>query len=133
VMFVDATRAVAGGQDAPPGVDLAEVVERHVARFRGDVLVARGVSLAASFDGPARAIRCAEAIVAECDGAGVPCRAGLHTGECELHDGRLRGLAVEMAAEILARATPGEVLVSRTVADLVAGASIGFAARGSHT
>ena len=133
VMFVDATRSVAGGQDAPPGVDLAEVVQRHVARFRGDVLVARGVSLAASFDGPARAIRCAEAIVAECDGSGVPCRAGLHTGECELHDGRLRGVAVEMAAEILARATPGEVLVSRTVADLVAGASIGFADRGSHT
>jgi pimeloyl-ACP methyl ester carboxylesterase len=132
VMFVDASGAVAAGQDAPPGVGLAEVVERHVARFRGDVLVARGVSLAASFDGPARAIRCAEAIVAECDASGVPCRAGLHTGECEPHDGQLRGVAVETAAEILAHATPGEVLVSRTVADLVAGARIGFADRGSH-
>ena len=59
-------------------------------------------------------------------------RAGLHTGECEPHDGELRGVAVDMAAEILARAAPGEVLVSRTVADLVAGARIGFVDRGSH-
>jgi class 3 adenylate cyclase len=133
VMFVDTPQAVAGGQDAAARVGLAEVVGRHVARFRGDVLGARGDSLGASFDGPARAIRCAEAIVAECDGAGVPCRAGLHTGECEGHEGELRGVALDMAAEILACATPGEVLVSRTVADLVAGARIGFADRGSHT
>ena len=108
------------------------MVRRHVARFRGDMLAARGDSLGASFDGPARAIRCAEAIVAECDASGVRCRAGLHTGECEPHDGELRGVAVDVAAEILARAAPGEVLVSRTVADLVAGARIGFADRGSH-
>ena len=109
---------------------LAEVVRSHVARFRGDMLAARGDSLGASFDGPARAIRCAEAIVAESDGR--ECRAGLHTGECELHDAELRGVAVDVAAEILARASPGEVLVSRTVADLVAGARIAFADRGSH-
>jgi pimeloyl-ACP methyl ester carboxylesterase len=131
VMFVDAPHAVAGGQDAPPRERLAEVVRRHVARSRGDML-GRGDSLGASFDGPARAIRSAEAIVAECDASGVGCRAGLHTGECESHDGELRGVAVDMAAEILTRATPGEVLVSRTVADLVAGAGIGFADRGSH-
>ena len=89
-------------------------------------------ALGASFDGPARAIRCAEAIVAEGDATGTRCRAALHTGECELHDGELRGVAVDMAAEILTRAAPGEVLVSRTVADLVAGAKIGFVDRGSH-
>jgi pimeloyl-ACP methyl ester carboxylesterase len=110
-----------------------EVVRSQVARFRGDLLAARGNSLGASFDGPARAIRCAEAIVTERDASGVGCRAGLHTGECEPHDGDLRGVAVDMAAEILARAAPGEVLVSRTVADLVAGAKIDFADRGSHT
>jgi pimeloyl-ACP methyl ester carboxylesterase len=118
VMFVDAPH---------------EVVRSQVARFRGDMLAARGDSLGASFDGPARAIRCAEAIVAERDTSGVGGRAGLHTGECEPHDGELSGVAVDMAAEILARASPGEVLVSRTVADLVAGAKIDFADRGSHT
>jgi pimeloyl-ACP methyl ester carboxylesterase len=132
VMFVDVPHAVAGLHDASTRERLGEVVPRHVARFRGDMLAARGVSLGASFDGPARAIRCAEAIVAELDGSGLPCRAGLHTGECEPHDGEVRGIAVEMAAEILARASPGEVLVSRTVADLVAGARIGFADRGDH-
>jgi pimeloyl-ACP methyl ester carboxylesterase len=121
VMFVDAPHAV------------AEVVRSHVARFRGDILATRGDSLGASFDGPARAIHCAEAIVAESERSGIPCRAGLHTGECESHERELRGVAVEIAVEILARAAPGEVLVSRTVADLVAGARIGFADRGSHT
>ncbi len=119
--------------DAPARDRLAEVVRSSVARFRGDMLATRGDGLAASFDGPARAIRCAEAIVAESAGPGTRCRAGLHTGECELHDGELRGVAVDVAAEILARASPGEVLVSRTVADLVAGARIAFADRGSHT
>jgi pimeloyl-ACP methyl ester carboxylesterase/class 3 adenylate cyclase len=133
VMFVDALEPVAGGQDAAARMGLAEVVRRHVARFRGDALGARDHSFGASFDGPARAIRCAEAIVAECDGSGVPCRAGLHTGECEGHAGQLRGVALDVAAEILGCAMPGEVLVSRTVADLVAGARIGFADRGSHT
>jgi pimeloyl-ACP methyl ester carboxylesterase len=110
--------------DAPAKANLAEVVGSHVARFRGEMLEGLG----ASFDGPARAIRCAEAIVAD----GDRCRAGLHTGECELRDGELRGVAVDTAREILARASPGEVLVSRTVADLVAGAGIGFVDRGNH-
>jgi pimeloyl-ACP methyl ester carboxylesterase len=110
--------------DAPAKANVAEVVGSHVARFRGEMLEGLG----ASFDGPARAIRCAEAIVAD----GDRCRAGLHTGECELRDGELRGVAVDTAREILARASPGEVLVSRTVADLVAGAGIGFVDRGNH-
>jgi pimeloyl-ACP methyl ester carboxylesterase len=117
VMFVDA---------------LEEIARSQIARFRGQALPARGDSLGASFDGPARAIRCAEAIVAESETTGIPCRAALHTGECELHGGELRGVAVDVAAEILARAAPGEVVVSRTVADLVAGAGIGFVDRGSH-
>jgi pimeloyl-ACP methyl ester carboxylesterase len=132
VMFVDVPHAVGGVQDAPARERLTEVIRRHVARSRGDMLGPRGERVGASFDGPARAIRCAEAIVAECDASRVRCRAGLHTGECEPHDGDLRGVAVDMAAEILARAAPGEVLVSRTVADLVAGARINFADRGSH-
>ena len=127
VMFVDAPYA--GGEAVPARERLAEAVRSQVARFRGQMLATRGDSVGASFDGPARAIRCAEAIVAESDGR---CRAGLHTGECEPHDSELRGIAVEMAAVILARAAVGEVLVSRTVADLVAGAKIVFADRGSH-
>ena len=79
--------------DAPHAVEVAAVrsgsprSSQPVARFRGDMLAARGDSLGASFDGPARAIRCAEAIVAESDRSGARCRAGIHTGECELHDG----------------------------------------------
>jgi pimeloyl-ACP methyl ester carboxylesterase len=133
VMFVDAPHAVAGALDASARERLAETVRSHVAHFRGEMLAARGTTLGASFDGPARAIRCAEAIVAESDRSAVRCRAGLHTGECELHGGELRGVAVDMAAEILSHASPGEVLVSRTVADLVAGARIAFVDRGSHT
>jgi pimeloyl-ACP methyl ester carboxylesterase len=129
VMFVDAPYPVAGREAMPAGNRLVEAVRSQVARFRGEMLAARGDSVGASFDGPARAIRCAEAIVAESNGE---CRAGLHTGECEAHDTELRGIAVEMATEILARASAGEVLVSRTVADLVAGAKITFADRGSH-
>ncbi|MDA0160895.1 alpha/beta fold hydrolase [Solirubrobacter ginsenosidimutans] len=110
-----------------------EVVRSNVARFRGAMLAARGDSLGASFDGPARAIRCAEAIVAESTACGVAGRAGLHTGECEPHGSEFAGVAVDVAAEILARASAGEVLVSRTVADLVAGANIAFADRGSHS
>jgi pimeloyl-ACP methyl ester carboxylesterase len=132
LLFVDAPHAVTGGEAAPAKERLGEVVRSHVARFRGDMLAARGDNLGASFDGPARAIRCAEAIVAESDRSGVRCRAGIHTGECEPHDSGLRGVAVDMAAEVLARASTGEVLVSRTVADLVAGAGIDFVDRGSH-
>jgi pimeloyl-ACP methyl ester carboxylesterase len=126
VMFVDAPEAEATKR-------LAEVVRSQLGQFRGDMLATPEDRVGASFDGPARAIRCAEAIVAESEKSGARCRAGLHTGECEPHDGELRGVAVDIAAEILGRAAPGEVLVSRTVADLVAGAGIGFVDRGSHT
>lgn len=125
VMFVDATHD-AGSER------LAEVVRSHLTRFRGHALAAAPGSFGASFDGPARAIRCAEAIVADCGQLDVECRAGLHTGECDLQSGEPRGVAVQLAAEILAHAAPREVLVSRTVVDLVAGARIGFVARGRH-
>lgn len=86
----------------------------------------------ASFDGPARGIRCAVAIVEAAADLGLEIRAGLHTGECEALSGKLTGIAVHTAARISASAQPGEVLVSRTVRDLVAGSGISFADRGAR-
>jgi class 3 adenylate cyclase len=86
----------------------------------------------ASFDGPARAIRCADAIVASAAEQGVQVRAGLHTGECEREGGKLAGIAVHIGARIAALAEPGEVLVSRTVKDLVAGSDLQFSDRGER-
>ena len=83
-------------------------------------------------DGPARAIRCAQAILLEVADVGLNLRAGLHTGECELHDGKLAGIAVSIGARVAASAQPGEVLVSSTVRDLVAGSGISFQERGAH-
>ena len=80
----------------------------------------------ATFDGPARAIRCAQAIVANVGELGLDLRAGLHTGECELHDGKLAGIAVSVGSRVAAEAKPGQVLVSSTVTDLVAGSGIEF-------
>ena len=86
----------------------------------------------ASFDGPARAIRCACAIVETMPQVGLDVRAGLHTGECELADGKVAGIAVHTGARVAANAEPGEVLVSSTVKDLVAGSGIAFEDRGLH-
>jgi DNA-binding SARP family transcriptional activator/pimeloyl-ACP methyl ester carboxylesterase len=97
-----------------------------LARFRGQELDAPAGRVRASFDGPARALRCAVAL--QDAGAGP---AGVHTGECELADGRLRGAAVEIAAGLAAAARPGEVLASSTVHDLVAGSGVSFAERGA--
>jgi DNA-binding SARP family transcriptional activator/pimeloyl-ACP methyl ester carboxylesterase len=96
-----------------------------LARFRGQELDAPAGRVRASFDGPARALRCAVAL--QDAGAGP---AGVHTGECELADGRLRGAALEIAAGLAAAARPGEVLASSTVHDLVAGSGVSFAERG---
>ena len=101
-------------------------VRRELARFRGQELDTAGDGFFATFDGPARAIRCAEAIVANVGELGLNVRAGLHTGECELHDGKLAGIAVSIGARVAAEAGPGEVLVSSTVKDLVAGSGIEF-------
>jgi class 3 adenylate cyclase len=82
------------------------------------------------FDGPARAIRCAQAIRDAVEALGLQVRLGLHTGECEVLDGKIAGLAVAIGARVSAQATAGEVLVSQTVKDLVAGSGIGFDDRG---
>ena len=92
-----------------------------------------GDGFLATFDGPARAIRCAAAIAEAVRPLGIEVRAGLHTGEVEFPDDDVRGIAVHLAARVSALAGPGEVLVSRTVRDLVAGSGIRFTERGSHT
>lgn len=105
-------------------------VRRQLARFSGRELDTAGDGFFASFDGPARAIRCACAITESVRGLGLEVRAGLHTGECELVEGKVGGIAVHIGARVAAGAAPGEVLVSSTVKDLVAGSGIGFGERG---
>ncbi len=107
-------------------------VRRQLSRFRGRELDAAGDGFFASFDGPARAIRCGLAIVEAVHELGLDVRVGLHTGECELVDGKVAGIAVHTGARIAAQAHPGEVLVSGTVKDLVAGSMIAFEERGAH-
>ena len=104
----------------------------ELSRFRGREVKTTGDGLCASFDGPARAIRCAKAITAAARRGGIEVRAGLHTGECDVHGNDLVGLAVHIAARVASLARPSEVLVSSTVKDLVAGAGIEFTDRGEH-
>ena len=106
-------------------------VRRELARFRGVEHDTAGDGFFASFDGPARAIRCACAIRDALATLELEVRAGVHTGECELHDGKVAGIAVAIGARVAARAEAGEVLVSQTVRDLVAGSGIAFAERGA--
>jgi class 3 adenylate cyclase len=101
-------------------------VRRELARFRGHELDTAGDGFFATFDGPARAISCAQAIVADVAELGLSVRAGLHTGECELHDGKLAGIAVSVGSRVAGEAKPGEIVVSRTVRDLVAGSGFAF-------
>ncbi len=107
-------------------------VREQLARFDGREVKTTGDGFLAAFDGPGRAIRCAEAITKGTETLGIPVRTGLHTGECEVRGDDLGGLAVHIAARVGALAAPGEVLVSRTVADLVAGSGIEFQDRGAH-
>jgi class 3 adenylate cyclase len=107
-------------------------VRDQLARFRGREIDTAGDGFFASFDGPARAIRCALAVLAALDRLGLPARSGLHTGECEVVDGKLAGIAVHTGARVAAEAQAGEVLVSQTVRDLVAGSGIKFEDRGLH-
>ncbi len=108
------------------------MVTTEVERFRGVVIDARGDEAVATFDGPARAIRCAQSIVTEVRRLGLEVRTGLHTGEIESVDGRIAGLAVHIGARIVALADPGDVMVSRTVKDLVVGSGFEFVQRGTH-
>jgi class 3 adenylate cyclase len=108
-------------------------VRRELALHRGHEIDVAGDGFFASFDGPARAIACARRIVEVAAGQGIRVRTGLHTGECERDGDKLAGLAVHIGARLAALAQPGEVLVSRTVKDLVAGSGIEFEDRGEHS
>jgi class 3 adenylate cyclase len=108
------------------------IVRRELERFRGVEIDTAGDSFLATFDGPARAIRCALAIRDGVHSIGLTIRAGLHTGECELHGSNIAGIAVHTGARVGAMAGPDEVLVSSTVKDLVAGSGIEFEDRDVH-
>lgn len=109
-----------------------EMIRRQLDSFRGREIKHTGDGFLATFDGPARAIRCAQAIGASALRLGVQVRAGLHTGEIEVRGEDISGIAVHIGQRVSALAGPGEVLVSRTVTDLVAGSGLGFVDRGEH-
>jgi len=116
-----------------------ELAEQHhatvrtlLARYRGSELDTAGDGFFASFDGPARAVRCAVAITDAVRGLGIEIRAGLHTGEVERLDGKVGGLAVNIGARVATLAAPSEVLVSQTVRDLMVGSDLVFEDRGLH-
>jgi class 3 adenylate cyclase len=109
-----------------------EVVRRELAAFRGREVKQTGDGFLATFDGPARAVRCAASITRQVQAFGIEVRAGVHTGECEMRDGDIAGMAVHIGARVSEAAGPGEVLVSSTVKDLVVGSSLRFTAHGVH-
>ena len=112
--------------------DHHSTVRRLLLRYRGTELDTAGDGFFASFDGPARGIRCARAITESVRDLGIEVRAGLHTGECERMNGKVGGIAVHIGARVAAEAGPGEVVVSSTVKDLVAGSGIAFRDRGAE-
>lgn len=105
-----------------------QVVEKH----RGTLIKSTGDGILATFDGPARGVRCALALGTATRQIGLPIRAGLHTGEIEIRGRDIGGIAVHAASRVMTQSQPDEVLVSRVVTDLVAGAGLTFAGRGSH-
>jgi class 3 adenylate cyclase len=109
------------------------LIRRRLAEFRGDELNTTGDGFFASFDGPGRAVRCACAIRDGMKDLDLEIRAGIHTGEAQVMEGEIGGIAVHTAARIAAEAHPNEVLVSITVRDLVAGSGLEFHDRGEHT
>jgi class 3 adenylate cyclase len=109
-----------------------DVVRRQLTRFGGREVKHTGDGFLATFDGPARGVRCAADIAEAVRVAGIEIRAGLHTGECELRPADIGGMAVHIAARVMAMAQPGEVLTSSTVKDLVVGSGLDFADRGVH-
>jgi len=108
------------------------IERREVTRFRGREVDTAGDGFFASFDGPARGIRCAAAIAASVRPLGIEVRSGLHTGECEVIGEKVGGIAVHIGARVAGLAKPGEVLASNTVKDLVAGSGIRFEERSVH-
>jgi pimeloyl-ACP methyl ester carboxylesterase len=134
--IVDSTRAAAELGDQR----WREVLERHqravreaLGRFNGREVKSTGDGFLATFDGPARAIHCALEILRSSETLGISVRAGLHTGECEVMGEDIGGIAVHIAARVSAHAGARELVVSRTVKDLVAGSGIEFSDRGAHT
>lgn len=117
--------------------DLLEVhhaaVRSELARYRGEEINTAGDGFLASFDGPARAIKCAIEIASTLRKLGITCRIGLHTGECEVRQGQLHGIALHIAARVASLASPGRVFVSQTVKDLVAGSGLRFVDAGLRT
>ena len=109
-----------------------ELIREHLSRFRGREVDTAGDGFLATFDGPARAIRCAQAVTDALRSIGLEIRAGLYTGEVELAGDHVRGIAVHIGARVASLAGPGTVLVSSTVKDLVAGSGIEFEDRGEH-
>jgi class 3 adenylate cyclase len=133
--IVDSTRRAAEMGDAGWRALLQrhdELSRREIARHRGRAVKSTGDGVLATFDGPARAIRAAEGIRDRTGDLGIEVRAGLHTGECEVIGDDVGGLAVHIGARVMSQAQGGEVLVSSTVKDLVAGSGIAFADRGEH-
>ncbi len=108
-----------------------EITAELTRRFGGSVVEGTGDGHLITFDGPTQAIRCAEILRDDAETMGIEIRAGIHTGECELRDNRIGGIAVHIAARIVGQAGPGEILVSSTVRDLVVGSGTGFEDRGS--
>ena len=126
-------RIQAGWADDESRLAFEAHVQREVGWFRGRGLAFGGGEFLAAFDGPARAIACARALAAACPRLGCAGSFGLHTGECDVTPGeRVSGVAVERARSVCSHAAAGEVLVSRTVTDLVAGSGLTFADRGEH-
>jgi class 3 adenylate cyclase len=107
-------------------------VRAQLARFRGREIDTAGDGFLATFDGPARGVRCAQAIARSVRGLGIAVRAGVHTGELELAGGDIRGIAVHVGARVCGIAGPDEVLVTSTVRDLVAGSGLVFKPRGEY-
>ena len=109
------------------------MIRSQLGRYRGEEVSTTGEGFLAAFDGPVRAINCAETIATRSNDLGIEIRAGVHTGECELRGDNLAGIAVHIGARVAAIAGPGEVLVTSTVRDLVNGSGIEFTDRGVHT
>jgi pimeloyl-ACP methyl ester carboxylesterase len=132
-MVASTERAAAAGDERWRAVlhRVGEITTDLTERFGGTVVKSTGDGHLATFDGPTQAIRCAEALRAEAETLGIEIRAGIHTGECELLDADIGGIAVHIAARICGQAGAGDILVSRTVRDLVVGSGTGFEDRGS--
>ena len=109
------------------------IARREVKNFRGQVVNSTGDGFVLAFNGPTRAIQCAQAIMEGLSRLGLSMRAGLHTGECERRDNDLSGLAVHIASRISSRTPPNSILVSSTVRDLVAGSGIRFTDQGTYS